>query len=77
MRRNGGETVANVIYSINGPVVTVKDSKDFSMQEMVYVGSKRLVGEVISITDHLTTIQVYEETTGLRCGEAVEPTWIP
>ena len=77
MRRNGGETVANVIYSINGPVVTVKDSKDFSMQEMVYVGSKRLVGEVISITDHLTTIQVYEETTGLRCGEAVEPTGSP
>ena len=41
----------NVIYSINGPVVTVRDSKDFSMQEMVYVGEKRLVGEVISITN--------------------------
>ena len=37
----------NVIYSINGPVVTVRDSKDFSMQEMVYVGLKKLVGEVI------------------------------
>ena len=67
----------NVIYSINGPVVTVRDSKDFSMQEMVLVGAKRLVGEVISINDHSTTIQVYESTTGLRPGEPVEPTGSP
>lgn len=67
----------NTVYSINGPVVMVKDSKDFSMQEMVYVGDKKLVGEVISITDHLTTIQVYEVTTGLRCGEPVLPTNSP
>ena len=67
----------NVIYSINGPVVTVRDSKDFSMQEMVLVGEKRLVGEVISISDLSTTIQVYEGTTGLRPGEPVEPTGSP
>ena len=67
----------NQIYSINGPVVTVRDSRDFSMQEMVYVGHRRLVGEVISITDRLTTIQVYEETTGLRPGEPVEATGNP
>ncbi len=67
----------NVIFSINGPVVTVRDSKDFSMQEMVLVGKKRLVGEVISISDSITTIQVYESTTGLRPGEPVEPTGSP
>lgn len=67
----------NVIYSINGPVVMVKNAKDFSMQEMVYVGEKRLIGEVIAITDHFTTIQVYEVTTGLRVGEPVEPTGSP
>ena len=67
----------NMIYSINGPVVTVKDSKDFSMLEMVYVGEKRLIGEVISVNDKLTTIQVYESTTGLRPGEPVEPTGAP
>ena len=67
----------NVIHSINGPVVTVRDSKDFSMQEMVLVGQKRLVGEVISISDSITTIQVYESTTGLRPGEPVEPTGSP
>ena len=36
----------NVIYGINGPVVTVKATKDFSMQEMVYVGNNKLIGEI-------------------------------
>ncbi len=67
----------NVIYGINGPVVTVKNTKSFSMMEMVYVGSCRLIGEVIGITDELTTIQVYEETTGLKPGEIVEGTGGP
>ncbi len=61
----------NVIYSINGPVVTVKNAVEFSMLEMVYVGHKRLMGEVISISKELTTIQVYESTTGLMPGEPV------
>ncbi len=67
----------NKIYSINGPVVKVKDTKDFSMLEMVYVGNKRLIGEVIGITTEYTTIQVYEVTTGLMPGEPVYPTGSP
>ena len=67
----------NVIYGINGPVVTGKESHSFSMMEMVYVGEERLVGEVIGITSELTTIQVYEETTGLRPGEPVIGTGSP
>lgn len=67
----------NRIFSINGPVVKVKDTKDFSMREMVYVGSSRLVGEVITVDDSFTTIQVYESTTGLKPGEIVEPTGQP
>lgn len=67
----------NVIYGINGPVVTVKDTKIFSMMEMVYVGKDKLIGEVIGITDDKTTIQVYEETTGLKPGEPVEGTGGP
>ncbi len=62
------------VYGINGPVVTVAATKDFSMQEMVYVGKDRLVGEVISIDERFTTIQVYEGTTGLTPGEPVEGT---
>ncbi|RPF47974.1 V/A-type H+-transporting ATPase subunit A [Hydrogenoanaerobacterium saccharovorans] len=67
----------NVIYSINGPVVTVKNATDFAMLEMVYVGEKRLIGEVISITSKATTIQVYETTTGLKPGEPVYSTGSP
>ncbi len=67
----------NQIYSINGPVVKVKETMDFSMREMVYVGHKKLVGEVIGVTDQYTTIQVYEGTTGLKPGEPVYSTGAP
>ena len=64
----------NTVYSINGPVVKVRDTADFSMMEMVYVGEKKLIGEVIGITESFTTIQVYEVTTGLKVGEPVYTT---
>lgn len=67
----------NTIFSINGPVVKVGDTKDFSMLEMVYVGEKRLIGEVIGISSEETTIQVYESTTGLKPGEPVEGSGMP
>lgn len=67
----------NTIFSINGPVVKVRDTKDFSMLEMVYVGTKRLIGEVIGITSEETTIQVYESTTGLKPGEPVSGSGMP
>ena len=60
------------IYGVNGPVIYLKGNTGFKMSEMVYVGKERLVGEVIALDKDLTTIQVYEETTGLRPGETVE-----
>ena len=66
--------MSDVIYSINGPVVTVRNTNSFSMREMVYVGTKQLLGEVIRINDKVTTIQVYESTTGLMPGEEVKGT---
>lgn len=67
----------NKIYAINGPVVTVKNTKDFEMLEMVLVGERKLMGEVIAIKKEFTTIQVYESTTSLKVGEPVEPTGTP
>lgn len=67
----------NTIYAINGPVIKVKDTKDFSMREMVYVGEKRLIGEVIGVSDSFTVIQVYENTDGLKVGENVYTTGSP
>ena len=67
----------NVIYGINGPVITVKNASDFFMQELVLVGEEKLVGEVIEISESRTVIQVYEVTTGLKCGQPVYPTGHP
>ena len=60
-----------VIYGINGPVIYLKNAVGFKMAEMVYVGEDRLVGEVISLANDITTIQVYEETGGIKPGEIV------
>lgn len=66
-----------LIYGINGPIVHLKGDVGFQMHEMVYVGQENLVGEVIGLTSELTTIQVYEETTGIRPGEVVTGTGAP
>ena len=70
-------TANDVIYGINGPVVTVRNTRSFSMMEMVYVGDARLVGEIIGINDKFTTVQVYEETTGLKPGDPIVGTGAP
>lgn len=59
------------IYGINGPVVYIKGRTEFRMGEMIYVSSEKLVGEVIGLTSELTTIQVYEETSGLKPGDFI------
>ena len=66
-----------IIYGINGPIVYVKGDSGFEMHEMVYVGKENLVGEVISLSSDSTTIQVYEETTGIRPGEIVTGSGAP
>ena len=63
-----------IIYGINGPVIYLKGNTGFKMSEMVYVGKENLVGEVISLKKDTTTVQVFEETSGLRPGETVTAT---
>lgn len=63
--------VTEKIYAINGPIVTVQGPTEFSMQELVHVGHSQLIGEVIRIDESKTTIQVYEETAGLKPGEPI------
>lgn len=65
------------IYGINGPVIYLKGDTGFMMSEMVYVGKEKLVGEVISLDKDITTVQVYEETSGLKPGEIVEASGSP
>ena len=70
-------TAQGNIYGINGPIIYLKGDSGFQMNEMVYVGTGRLVGEVIGLTSERTTIEVYEETTGLKPGEPVTGTGAP
>ena len=65
------------INLINGPVVKADQMGDFSMREMVTVGDHKLIGEVIALEGDVGTIQVYEETEGLKPGETVQPTGKP
>ncbi|MCD7870612.1 MAG: V-type ATP synthase subunit A [Enterocloster clostridioformis] len=66
-----------VIYGINGPVVSLLGDSGFQMNEMVHVGREKLVGEVIGLNSEKTTIQVYEETSGIKPGETVTGTGAP
>ena len=65
-----------VIQSVSGPVVSARDL-DARMNDVVYVGDEGLMGEVIEIEGNITTIQVYEETSGVAPGEPVENTGEP
>ena len=59
------------IISINGPIVKAENSAGFMMHEMLSVGPMMLVGEVIMLDTEICTIQVYEETSGLKPGQTV------
>lgn len=67
-------TKTGIIYGINGPIVYLRGNTGFKMSEMVYVGKQKLVGEVINLTTDTTTVQVFEETTGIKPGEEVTAT---
>jgi len=69
-------TEHGVIQSVSGPVVSARDL-DARMNDVVYVGDEGLMGEVIEIEGDITTVQVYEETSGVSPGEPVENTGEP
>ncbi|EOD01367.1 V-type ATP synthase subunit A [Caldisalinibacter kiritimatiensis] len=72
MSKNNG-----IITMINGPVIQGKNMANFKMREMVMVGQKKLIGEVISLSGDIGTIQVYEETEGLKLKEPIVSTGKP
>ena len=65
------------IYSVNGPVVKVTGGKGLAMMDMVYAGDEQLIGEVVGVEGDMTTVQVYEDTTGLAPGQPVVSTGAP
>ena len=65
------------ITDINGPVVKADNMSIYKVRDMVIVGDMKLIGEIISIDEDVATIQVYEETQGLKVGESIESTGMP
>lgn len=63
-----------IVVGINGPVVKASGMSEFQMREMVMVGERKLIGEVIILEGDIGTIQVYEETGGLKAGEKIVST---
>ncbi len=60
-----------IVTFVNGPVIKASNMRDFAMREVVKVGAKKLMGEIISMDGDNATIQVYEDTDGLSIYETV------
>ncbi|HEC88259.1 MAG TPA: V-type ATP synthase subunit A, partial [Thermoplasmata archaeon] len=65
------------IVNVAGPVVKAKEMKGAKMYDLVKVGEEGLIGEIIELKGDRATIQVYEDTTGLKPGESVINTGMP
>ena len=65
------------IIKVSGPLVVADGLSDANMADVVRVGEQRLIGEILNMTGDRASIQVYEETSGLGPGAAVESTGAP
>jgi len=65
------------IIKVSGPLVVAEGMEDAKMFDMVRVGNKKLIGEIIEMRGDRASIQVYEETSGIGPGEPVESTGEP
>ncbi len=65
------------IVKISGPLVVAEGMQDADMFDVVRVGEQNLIGEIIEMRDGMASIQVYEETAGLKPGSSVYSTGAP
>lgn len=66
-----------IVSRISGPVVVATDIEQAQMYDVVRIGELGLLGEIIRLEGNKATIQVYEDTTGLRPGEKIVNTRRP
>ncbi|MBA2267019.1 MAG: V-type ATP synthase subunit A [Nitrosopumilus sp.] len=62
---------SSIVSRISGSVVVATDVEDAEMYHVVRIGELGLLGEIIRLEGNKATIQVYEDTTGLRPGEKI------
>ena len=65
------------IKKVAGPLVIAEGMRDANMFDVVRVSDQRLIGEIIEIHGDQASVQVYEETAGLKPGEPVESMDVP
>jgi len=65
------------IVRISGPVIEADDMRGAKMYDVVRVGDENLIGEIIRLNGDVATVQVYEDTNGLKPGEKVISTDMP
>jgi V/A-type H+-transporting ATPase subunit A len=65
------------VFWINGPVLKARPEGHFQMKEAVVVGDDRLTAEVIRLDTDSITVQVFEDTTGLKPGVLIEGSGLP
>ena len=65
------------IKKVAGPLVIAEGMRDANMYDVVRVSNQRLIGEIIEMHGDQASVQVYEETSGLKPGEPVESTDMP
>ena len=65
------------IVKVSGPLIVAENMADVKMYDVVKVGEKELIGEVIELRGDRASVQVYEETSGLGVGDKVVSTGMP
>lgn len=65
------------IVKVSGPLIVAENMSDVKVYDVVKVGEKELIGEVIELRRDRASIQVYEETSGLGVGDKVISTGEP
>ncbi|WP_282057396.1 V-type ATP synthase subunit A [Clostridium botulinum] len=65
------------VLKISGPLVVAEGMEEANIYDVVKVGEKRLIGEIIEMREDRASIQVYEETAGLAPGDPVITTGEP
>jgi V/A-type H+/Na+-transporting ATPase subunit A len=68
---------SGTVIGVNGPVVYALTARTIGMSELVWVGTQRLIAEVIGLKEDRATLQVYEDTTGLKAGDPIHTSTLP
>jgi V/A-type H+-transporting ATPase subunit A len=70
-------SITGRLVKISGPVIQAEGVSGLEMYELAMVGDSELIGEVVWVEGDFATIQVYEETGGLKVGEKVTGSGLP